>query len=414
MHRLGFLSLSIFLAVMFCGVGCNDSAPEANNESTSEDAGDVADTGDGSDTAPAPQDSGDAADAASRGELEAPQQVSVPAATVGETVEATIELHNVGQGALTITNIVLLEQHGGEFDGQQEFFVGEGFVTSELVLEPSQTHALSLSYTPTNTVRDQATVRVESDDPAQPSYEITVDGPSIGPEIAVDPTAVDFERVPAGGADAEEILTVHNTGSADLEVDDIYVSGSDRFSLSYPDPDNPGRENDADVWTPTVAPGESFNVRIVFQPQDNLAESGELVIASNDPDEQQTIVELRANRDVACLRLFPADEFDFEDVPVNQTELKTLYVENCSDSTPLEIAEISLSDDAQGAFGIDASSLPGGLPDTPAEIAAGERANVVVSFTPAASQAYNGEILIRSNDTSANEVRLPVVGQGIE
>ncbi|QDG52185.1 choice-of-anchor D domain-containing protein [Persicimonas caeni] len=282
-RKASFIFVS-FVSLMCVATGCSNSSSGSGSGADAGDASDAETTRDSAYPADAPQ-------------LEAPQQVAMPAVNYDETAEASFDLQNVGGDTLIISKIVLFEEHGGEFDSYVEFTPGDGFTSSDILLEPDQSHTVSVGYTPRDDIDDRAMVQVTSNDPVHPFYEIAVEGPPIAPEIAVTPTTVKFGRVPAPGDTTDEFLSVSNTGSFPLWISDIYVSGSSRFHLSYPDPNNPGSQNDSDNWTEYLSPGESFDVRITFEPEDNQPETGELVIESDDPDEEQVVVDLRANSD---------------------------------------------------------------------------------------------------------------------
>ena len=97
------------------------------------------------------------------------------------------------------------------------------------------------------------------------------------PSIAVEPDALDFGEVNAGGS-GDLTLTISNTGDADLTVSDISVAG-EYFSIDF--------EGEF-----TVGPDTSHNVVVTFAPEEAGEFEGALTITSNDPDNEEISVRL--------------------------------------------------------------------------------------------------------------------------
>ena len=105
--------------------------------------------------------------------------------------------------------------------------------------------------------------------------DISDDGPA--PDIRVTPNAISFGTKLPDCPTEPSFFTVSNVGDRDLEVNSIDLDGSGGIfdmSLSH------------DFTTPlTLAPGESFEVPIVFEAAATVAYSGALNVSSSDPDE---------------------------------------------------------------------------------------------------------------------------------
>jgi hypothetical protein len=233
------------------------------------------------------------------------------------------------------------------------------------------------------------------------------------PDIVTDDEVV-FGRVPPNTDDPGweggwRRTTVQNVGEAPLVIEDIYVTGSDNFRVTYP---TQGAEvgdvsSDTESWPGTLAPDASFDVRVWFRPDDNLPESGQLVFETNDPDESISAVELSANAGFPCLELLPSDEVHLGEGAPGQVLRETVALRNCSRSKPLELEDIGIRNDDSGVFYVEEA-------ETPFVLAPGERArfDVVASIVDDGGP-YRAELLIQSSDPANARVRLPVLAFGV-
>jgi hypothetical protein len=352
--------------------------------------------------------------------------ISFSQVAIGEEETETLTIQNTGRGTLRISSNELTERRGGEYDGNIEFFKGDaGWDKESLTLAPGESHTLSVTYRPRNTTSDVGSVTVQSnafgEGEGGTAFPITT--ADLAPDL-FSQSPISFGRVPAqedpDWQGETRPTTVRNLGAAPLEIDDIYISGSDRFKVTFPQPTEEEQAdgslgdpaNDIDEWPRTLAPEESFPIRIWFQPDDNLPETAELVFESNDVDEPQYVVDINGNSGAPCIQVSPGDEVNFSQSSLGQTSQKTITVENCSRSSKLEISDIQITDDGGGVFGIQDGSLPGNLPAEELVIDEGERANFVVTFEPTAEELYEGELTILSDDTVNSPKRIPVVGRG--
>lgn len=338
--------------------------------------------------------------------------------------ERTVTIQSTGEGTLSITDMHLREESGGQFDNQREFHKGEGWTNGEIRLEPGETKRFSVIYRPLDQTSDQGRIVFETNDPDKGEFPVNISTQDLSPQIS-GPDNISFRRVPPQTDDPDwegdqRPFRISNAGAAPLDIRDVYVSGSDRFRVTFPQPtqeelDNnlpADPENDIDQWPTSVAPGENFPVRVWFKPDDNLPETGELVFQTNDPDNSEYVINLSGNSDAPCLQVSLADEINFGQSSLGQTAQKTVTMQNCSRSSNLEVSEIAITDDGGGVFALQDGSLPGDLPADMAVIPPGERANFVVTFEPAAEESYEGELIIKSNDEAAPSSGLPIPIRG--
>jgi len=103
------------------------------------------------------------------------------------------------------------------------------------------------------------------------------------PDIEVTPSELHFGGRPVGCDTDPQAITVKNVGDADLSIDDIEVFGEGSASFTI---------TDVDAAPSTVAPGDSFELHVVFAPAALNDYTVPLRISSNDPDEAQSDVPL--------------------------------------------------------------------------------------------------------------------------
>jgi hypothetical protein len=105
-----------------------------------------------------------------------------------------------------------------------------------------------------------------------------VDTGPTAPDILVGPPSWDFGTLDPG-ASAELELSISNTGDAMLVVTDVtYSASSGELSL-----DRMLGSNGSLPWR--IDPGASLPVKVSYTPADDSADSGVVLVSSNDPDE---------------------------------------------------------------------------------------------------------------------------------
>jgi hypothetical protein len=161
-------------------------------------------------------------------------------------------------------------------------------VTSDDIgrVNPGQTGEIVVTVRPVVPGTIEALLIVQADDNAVPNrveVPITVTAIDVGlPDIEVDPDAVAFDTI--GRADVgRETVTVWNRGIRDLVIDDVSLQGDAELRLATTLPAGT-----------VIPPGTSASINLLFVPDDTEAHVGDLVIASNDPDESELRVPLSA------------------------------------------------------------------------------------------------------------------------
>ena len=182
----------------------------------------------------------------------------------------SVGITNDGVADLEITGISLigpdLSQFNIDNDGSTPF-----------ILSPQDTHYVFLSFNPTSLGEKTAGLRVESDDPDENPFDISLIGngvPAPQPDISVTPTSHDYGSVLLNEFTLAA-FTVGNDGDAALNVTTTDLTGSDPLAFNI--------ESGGGAFT--LNPGETRDVVVSFTPIAEAAYSAVLQINSDDPDE---------------------------------------------------------------------------------------------------------------------------------
>jgi hypothetical protein len=259
----------------------------------------------------------------------------------------------------------------------------------------------------------RGTVRFETNDPDNRNIELPIQGNGGGGEINVSPSTIDFGRVGAGQV-GEQIVTITNIGSAPLDVSEMSLSGSMDFSVRIgdSDPAQDGLPDDPDGdGTPGLGAGASFEVMVIYAPEVDGPDVGELSIRSDDSERPDVRVSLSANGASPCIQVNP-ESLEFAAALQGRVTTRPVVVESCG-GQPLEITAVYLSDDSSPVYAVSDES-----PELPIELPAFEQGmappnnTILVDFAPEDTAAYGGKLIIESNDPLRPMIEVPITGRG--
>ncbi len=221
--------------------------------------------------------------------------------------------------------------------------------------------------------------------------------PVMEPDIDVSPSSLTFGNVNTGSS-SDLVVSIDNTGTDDLEVTSLSFSdGSAGFSLVSP-PSTPF----------TIGPSDpAVDVTVRFAPTADGAASDDLVIASDDPDENPVNVGLSGTgvTPVPDIDVSPSS-LTFGNVNTGSSSDMVVSIENTGDAD-LEITSLSLSDGSAGFSLVSPPSTPFTIgPSDPA-------VDVTVRFAPTVDGAANDDLVIASDDPDENPVNVALSGTGV-
>lgn len=345
-----------------------------------------------------------------------PQSISYPQVTIGDSAVRTLELRNEGESTIILENLELSDSATRD---SSAFHLVNGWRGS-LSIEGGESYLLEIRYTPEESIHYGGLLTFSTNIPGERDVEVGIIAQRPQPELFAADT-VTFSRTPAGSQDWR-LLEVQNLGHADLEIDDISISGDFEFGMSFAVPVEGGSgespvapiEHDHDTPPEAIAPGDSAYVRVLFHAVTAEYRSAIINIDSNDPTRPSYPVVVSANSNAPCLEL-ESEEINFGLAPIAHASQRSVTVRNCSDVADTVISEIEFSDDAEGLFAIMQSSLPGQLAEGGTAILGPQQtANFVLTYTPIAEQNDEGMLIITSNDAANTNRQVVVRGQGTE
>jgi outer membrane protein assembly factor BamB len=181
---------------------------------------------------------------------------------VGDSAVWSMNIGNTGTAPLEVENL--------QVPGAAPIFSWQTF---PITIEPGESVNVDIIFKPSAPGPLNTVFQVLSDDPINPSVDVTVvgEGVLVGPSIVIPVTSYDFGGVRIG-AHTRWFMNVKNIGNDVLSVTSI-VSDEAAFFV------------EPDLTFPIeLAPLEEFDFGIWFNPTTDDDYSGTLAVASNDPD----------------------------------------------------------------------------------------------------------------------------------
>jgi len=284
-----------------------------------------------------------------------------------------------------------------------------------VALQPNETIALNVTYTPQDTIADSGKVVITYN--GNRTLEVLLDTNDIEPDISA-PGRVIFGRVPAGGV-AQKRVTIQNEGRAPLRLTDFaFGSNSSEFSFCFPQAVSESQEadvvclgkDDPGAYPEELAYLEFIDVRIDYAPVDDGEDVTVFQIYSNDPDENPFEVEVNANGQEPCILVTDEMGIDFGTAFIGQVSSRTITITNCSPNKDLEVDSIAMLSGTDEEFFVD--SLPAPLPGETLIVPVEGTASFVMNYAPTGESANEGTLEIRSNDAAKDPLLVPVNGRG--
>lgn len=253
------------------------------------------------------------------------------------------------------------------------------------------------------------------------------------PDIQVLPASIDFGEIVNDGLGeslAERTLTINNNGKAPLSVSSIGITGDSSFKILSVISSTQDIINLVTLPRPIAEKNlESWIVTLAFDPETSTTLNGNLVIASDDPDEPSTSVSLTgvglAVPDITITDSTAPDTdltLNFGGVMVDGVDgvsvNQTVTVKN-DGSGPLIVAQngisitggtqyelVSISSDTQGAINLSTGSA------TVAEYGA-EMWTITVKFDPLTINQHDDGLEIHSDDPDEANLVVSLTGMGL-
>ena len=181
---------------------------------------------------------------------------------VGESDTLDISIENTGDAELTIDSLRIIGGGADEFSYRS--FCGTIAQSTSCVLEAI--------FTPGAVGDHSATLHIYSNDPYHSEVTVSLQGRTPSARIAIETDVLDFGSVPVGNL-ASAQLTIENTGTRQLNISSVTISGTDASLFR------------ASNTCGVISSGGSCTIDLTFLPQSIGPKSALVSIASNDPDQ---------------------------------------------------------------------------------------------------------------------------------
>jgi photosystem II stability/assembly factor-like uncharacterized protein len=295
---------------------------------------------------------------------------------VGESLIKNFYIYNDGLTLLQISSIASNNQRFTVLDNSNVF--AGGYELIRVKFEPQALGSI------------EGKITVTSNDPDEPSKQITVQGKGVNPpssRIRISPTSIDFGEVQVTKSLTKE-FRIYNDGVTTLTVSNM-TSNNNQFTPIFSNIIN-------------VSPGNYATVSIRFMPSTIGLKTATITITSNDPDNPTKTLSVQGTGfivPVPQIEVLPAS-LDYGEVNVNSSLTSGFYIHNNGNAT-LQITSIT-SNNTQ--FSVT-TSIANIIPDYMAPVA--------VRFAPNSVGFKTAKITIVSNDLNTPSVVVMVYGDGI-
>lgn len=213
-------------------------------------------------------------------------------------------------------------------------------------------------------------------------------------ELTAEPSEVDFGAVPLSGTGNMTVI-LKNTGSADLNISNITVN---EFMPGFPI--NANFYLNGHNCT-ILAPGQTCEVQLSFQPAKIGPQYSYLTVYCNDPKSVPYGIKINLNGKTPAAQIYPAkSSIDFGYVPTGQVLTDSLILVNTGDAT-LNITGVTIT-------GADADQFS--IIESCTTIAPDDSCKLRIRFSPSKQGDFLVTLSIISNSQYSGSLNIQVSG----
>lgn len=322
-----------------------------------------------------------------------PAQLDFGVVNEGQTQARTFIVRNIGLSSLTVQSIDL--EAGTTPEYAVDAAVQAGLPRQLL---PAEELTVTVTYAAATPGVDPGRVVVATnawDNPVTGESEsvgyVNLTATTNGPDINVLPLQVNFGTVAILGSATQNVL-IENTGTSPLTVSGV--------ALNSPTPD---LAISAAVATPQqIAPGASITVALRYNPQEAGPDQGQLVIQSDDRDENPVVVSVAGFGGVpttCAITPMPA-QLTFGLVERGRQVSLPVEIKNTG-AQPCSVTNLRLMGDP--VF----TTPSAGMSFT---VAPGSSQRVTVTYAPTAYAMHSAQLLFDADDPARPNVTVPISG----
>jgi hypothetical protein len=299
-----------------------------------------------------------------------------PTSSVGSSSERTL--------TLTATQEVTLSSLTSN---SSQFTLGASVPSLPAMLTAGQTIEVPITFAPTGTGPQAATVTAETSTGKKVSFALSGTGQAASAKLEASPPLVTFEGTTVG-EERSESVTFRNVGGTPLTVNAVHL------------PKAPFRTEGAPAEGSTIPPsGGSVTVTVTFKPTEEGAFTDEIGLETTGGNRA---VGLSGSAGKPGALQVSSEAIDYGQLTVGSSASRTFTVTNTGGT---DVTVLKSKPPSGGQFA-SSTSLPEGT-----TLAPGTSVNETVAFTPVTTGEATGEWLINGKDTTGlHKVRFSGVG----
>jgi uncharacterized repeat protein (TIGR01451 family) len=286
-------------------------------------------------------------------------------------------LSNSGTDDTLITEpLTLSGQNAGDFSNLISTTCGQNTASGLLDVPAGGFCTIGITFTPAAT-GDRSASLVLTNSSVEGTQTLSLTGAGINPAVSLGAASLDFGQQVVGTTSQPMTITVANTGTTDLIVQDAAVTGD--FAA------------DATGCTALpVPPGQTCAISVTFSPTATGTRSGTLSITSNAASSPDTAT--LTGTGVAPVLAVTASSLDFGTVPIGTLSSPQNVTVTNAGTSGLHVTAAT----ASGPFAISADGCSGG-----SAIAPGNSCQISVQFAPVSTGPASGTLSISSDGGTA-------------
>jgi len=249
-------------------------------------------------------------------------------------------------------------------------------------------YAVAVKFSPDTSDTVQARLTIASSDVDHDTSYVYVSG--IGrnltaPQLVLSTDQVEFGTI-ATTRQATKVFTIYNAGEQLLEVSKIELAAPSPSYSVYPS-------------AVTVPYQQYRTVYLTFSPQQTGLITATVNITSNDPPMQSVALRGTGRNPLPQQIYVSHTNLNFDSVAVSKSKSQYFWIKNTGEM-PLTIQNIATSD---SGFSVNINNL---------QLNPGQVQYVLVTFSPEFPTAYQGSLVIQSDDPDNGSVSVALTGYG--
>jgi hypothetical protein len=319
-----------------------------------------------------------------------------------------LTISNLDEAALIVTQIDLQTS-------SREFSIGNA--DTPFTVGAGEERVIEVWYRPTDCRDDRASLAIYSNDADLKGdpYVVQLVAPEMGGQVRVHPNPIEFGRVP-GGSNETQTVTITNSGTCELSINDIFLTGS--FDLVLTEPAGDGwAELDLEPLLPvTLAPAETFDLDVTYHPEIDGYDDGTLIIRSDDARNGEVQVPIYANSEGPCIIVTDEAGIDFGQRLIDSVHDRAITVTNCSPSEELVVSSLALGPHWElgglGEIELRFTDNPEPTRDAPWRLVPGGADVFTLRYSPINAGSDGAILTVRSNDEAKDPLDIEVRALG--